>query len=181
MRATAIRDAILSKLDALKIGASTSRIGIFPVQLGALPHLRVFVASEAAVPDGDGNAGAPSLVFDSTIAIGVTRRGDDDDEVAAQLDVDADKIISGLLTDPEFVRLHPSGLFESLERMTRKIVPQRDGETILAELQIELTFRHRRDYEPVIPGEFHAYTATLRGVQTPGGQPMRVDYDLRQD
>ncbi len=181
MRSTQIRDAIFAKVASLGLAASSSKIGILPVQMDNLPHARVFVLSESASPDGDGNAGAPSFIFDATIAIGVTRQGDDPDLIGGALDADADAIMSALFTDPDFMRMHPSGMFESCERMTRKIVAQRDGEALLAELQIELTFRFRADFEPLIPGEFHNYTATMLNLTAPNGSPVQVEYDLRHD
>lgn len=181
MTARAIRDAILERVRALKIGASHSIVVTPTIQPSDLPRVQVLCLQDQMTPDGDSNAGAPSFIIDSTIGVSVIRGFDDPAYMAGQLDADADAIFSATLSDPDFVSFGLGSLFEGVERITRRLEFPKIGEAYFAELRLEMTFRHRCDFEPNVPGDFHSYTATLRGVSTPAGEPVRVDYDLRQD
>jgi Uncharacterized conserved protein (DUF2190) len=49
------------------------------------------------------------------------------------------------------------GLFEGITGATRRWVFPTEGETYFAELRLELTFRHRADYPPVIADDFKTF------------------------
>lgn len=170
-RSTQIRDAIASRLEAMVDGmnapsfAKVTRAQMPTLQPGDLPQAQCFVISEILTPDGDSNAGPPSFDADATIAVSIIRGFDDTDVLSGQIDADVDAVETALLTDPTFVRFGPSGLFQSVERIQRRRLFPKDGETYFAELRLEITFRYTVTFDPTVPDAF--IEARITG-KTPG-------------
>jgi hypothetical protein len=164
--ATLIRDAIFDRLPALALNFNKIRKAQIPqIQPDDLPMAAVFIAGENLTPDGDDNAGEPRFVSETTIAVSVIRGFDDPRTLSGEIDQDVDRIESGLLQDPTFVKFGPGAMFEGVSRMNRRrLYPQggKDGETYFAELRLEMTFVTRVDYPPIIPTPFEGVTIKAR-------------------
>ena len=156
-RSTQIRDAIVTRLEAMVDPetrapfAKIARAQMPTLQPTDLPMAQCFVISEILTPDGDSNAGEPSFLADATIAVSIIRGFEDAEVLSGRIDADIDAVEAALLTDPTFVRFGPGSLFESVERIQRRRLFPKDGETYFAELRVEITFRYAVSFDPVIP------------------------------
>lgn len=151
----ALRDAILARIGGPTSGYKTVRKTLVPqLQPAGLPALTVVVMDGDATPDGDGNAGEPRFVEDDTIGISVARATNDpavaDGEIAAEVEAIKDR----LFTDPTFVNFGAAALFESIPRIRRRWLFPTAGEAYFVELRLEITFRGRTSYPPVVPDDY---------------------------
>jgi hypothetical protein len=162
LEATAIQDEAFARLSGLS-GYNRIRKGWHRQLQGSdLPALSVFILAERMTPDGDGNAGEPRFVSIVTLAISLVRGFSGPEEMLASIDSDADDIEKRLLCDPDFVKLGADALFESVERIQRTRLMPQDGETYFAELRLEMDFKVRVDYPPVLPDDYRGMTITAR-------------------
>jgi len=183
--ATAIRDAIVDRLKTLPGYKKPPRKVPLPQQQpNDLPQLSVFIMGERLTPDGDAGAGEPSFVSEVTIGISDMRGFATPMVLDGQNDAAVDLIETRLLTDPTFVRGadlskaedNPARwpLFEAVTGITRRRVYPQDGETYFAELRLEMTFRTRVDFPPIVPDELHSIAVTLK----PPGEPAPAEPSL---
>jgi hypothetical protein len=166
---TRLREAIITRLDApvlLGYGA-VRRTPVAPLQPSDLPALTVYVISESLTPDGDGNAGELRFIATSTIGISLVRGFTDPATLDASIDVDLDKIETGLFTDPSFVHFGADGYFESISNMTRRRLYPQSGETYFAELRLEISFVNRIGFDPVIPDHYKGMSLTTNPLNNP--------------
>ena len=169
--ATAIREAVHTRLAGLPGYASRNRTPVPQIQVEDLPALSVFIMGERLTPDGDDNAG--TLDFESSVTLGVSVvRGFADPAVLdGSIDADVDAIEARLLTDPTFARFGQDALFEAVTGLTRRRLYPQDGETYLAELRLEITFRTRVTFEPAIADDFARLDVTARQLGRPTTSP----------
>ncbi len=172
--AIAIRDAVRSRIENLRRFVKISTIGVPQLQADDLPYCAIFISREAMAPDGDSNVGEPRFVSDVTIAISVVRAFTESSTLDADTDQDFADIANALLTDPTFVRFGRDPLFESIERIdTRRLYPQ-VAETYVCELRMEMTFRTRIGFEPVVFDDYHDTVLTVRPVANPDAPAITV-------
>lgn len=191
--ANRIRDAIIERLtDQDWLPVRTVRRQPRPqLQEENLPALFVVVVEESETPEDDANIGVPRFISELTIGISVVVG----EQMPAALDADLDDIVSrirsALLTDPTFVRgVDPARersdpgrypLFESVTKVRRgRIFPQ-DGAAYFAEGRLEITFRLRTQYDPVVTDRYEktVLTARLAGSD-PAAPALRVVIDRAQ-
>ena len=161
------------------------------VQTELLPYLGVYIADETMVPDGDSNAG--NVRFIHTTRIGFSVMIANNDPVIAELQVDAafwrimnrlwtDEYITNVLStyDPATGTETPDNTrFEGVERGQRRHVFGNAGlnnETPLAELQYDVTIKHRTTWSPIIPDDLEEIDITT-GVKAGDTQ---AEMDQRQ-
>lgn len=159
-RSTQIRDAIVDRLLAMvdvetrQPFTKVTKAQTPTLQPFDLPMAQCFVIAETLTPDGDSNAGEPNFVADATIAVSIIRGFEDPDVLDGRIDADIDAVEASLLTDPQFVRFGQGALFESVERIQRRRLFHKEGETYFAELRTEITFRYAIAFDPIIPDAF---------------------------
>ena len=191
--ANRIRDAIIERLDGQDwLPVRTVRRQPRPqLQEDNLPALFVVVVEESETPEDEANVGPPRFISDLTIGISVVVG----EQMPAALDADLDDVVSrirsALLTDPTFVRgvdlsrdrtdpeRYP--LFEAVTKVRRgRIFPQ-DGAAYFAEGRLEITFRLRTQYAPVVTDRYEKTVLTARPAGSdPAAPALRVVIDRAQ-
>ncbi|RAI34767.1 hypothetical protein [Rhodoplanes roseus] len=157
----ALRDAIVSRIAVPADRYKTVRRTLVPqLQPDQLPALTVIVADGESSPDGDGNAGEPRFVEDDTIGIAVTRAVDDTAVAEGAIAAEIEAIKDRLFTDPTFVNFGPGSLFESIVKVKRRWLFPPAGETYFVELRLEITFRGRTSYPPVVRDDYRELAVT---------------------
>jgi hypothetical protein len=152
--AVPIREAIFRRVSTLDGYAKYRRVLEPQLQPDDLPCISVAILSETMSPDGDINAGVPHFISLVTIGISVIRGFEDTSFLDGKIDADISDIETKLLTDPTFVELVPTALFEGITQITRRRLYPQDGETYFCELRLEMTFQTRVDYPPDITTPF---------------------------
>ena len=167
-RSVAIRESIVERLTGFGDYASDVRRVLVPqLQPESIPNISVAVVSEELEPDGDSNVGEPRFVSTIVIGIALVRKGNDTSVTDGQIDSDIEDALEKLLTDATFVTFGPAALFESVERVSsRRSYPQ-EGQAYFCVARVEMTFRTRISFEPVIPDHYKGMTITAR----PTGHP----------
>lgn len=181
-RATLIRDAIADRIEAKGWFVSVQREQMPTLQPADLPLAQVYIMQESMTPDGDSNVGAPGFVAETVIGVSVLRGFDDPKTMAGRIDLDCDEIETALLTDPTFVSLGADALFESVERITRRRLFPKDGETYFAELRLEFTFDYRVLFEPKVDDDYTGADVTVRAQgASPDAPYTKFKIDPPQD
>jgi hypothetical protein len=173
-----IRDQIVSRLQAATALAPYGKIRKTPLpqaQPSDLPILSVFVMNEQSSRDGEGY---PQFERNITIGISVVRGFEDPVTLDGEIDGDIALIENTLLTDPTFVGKTPQGYFESVEGMTcRRLFPQ-VAETYVCELRLEMTFKTRVDFDPIVVDDFKKMVVDTKPLDTSDNTPLiRSEYD----
>lgn len=141
----------------------------------ALPALSVYVLDGDATPDGDGNTGDIRFVNDDTIAISVVRGGDLPDGLEADMAAEYQAILDRLLCDAEFTAFGPNAYFESIVRIRRRWLFPTHGDEYRIELRIDITFRRRERFEPIITDDFREADLVVRQLGSdPAAPPLKV-------
>ena len=191
---TLLREAIVARLSGLDwLPVRTIRRQPRPqLQESNLPALLVILVDETENPEDEANTGQPRFLSEITVGISVVIGEQPPQQLDADLDDVVDRIRSTLLCDPSFVRgvdrsraeddpdRYP--LFEAVTKVRRgRLFPQ-DGATYFAEGRLELTFRTRTAYAPVLPDEPLTHLAlTGRPLgNVPGAPSVTVRIDLPQ-
>ncbi|GEP09813.1 hypothetical protein [Methylobacterium gnaphalii] len=171
---TLIREAIVERLSGLSWlpVASVRRQPRPQLQESDLPALLVILIDETETPEDDDNVGEPRFLSNITVGISLVTGEEMPDVLDADLDDLVDRIRSTLLCDPTFVRgvdlskapddpeRYP--LFEAVTRIRRgRLFPQ-DGATYFAEGRLEISFRSRTAYKPVLDDELELVTFSGR-------------------
>lgn len=188
-----IREAIIARLDGqLWLPVRTVRRQPRPqLQEKNLPALLVVLVDETETPEDEANIGVPRFLNEVTIGISVVVG----EEFPAALDADLDDIIdeirARLLTDPTFVRgVDPSRertdperypLFEAVTKVRRAVLFPQDGAFYFAEGRLEISFRLRSQYDPVITDRYEQTVLTARPAGSdPAAPALRVVLDRAQ-
>lgn len=168
-----LRDAICQRLVGLSGYKTLTKVYVPQLQPDQLPAISCHIVQSTSQADGDGNAGALEFVTSVVIAISITRGFEDPIFLDGRVDSDLYNIADSLFTDPSFVKFGDTDsdgdgdddddpLFESVEQITsRRLFPQ-TGETYFAEARLEITFKVREGYEPVIPDDYLGMDITAR-------------------
>lgn len=155
-----IRDAFYDALagDAFFANYTARKTKMLSVQHQLLPYLGVYIIDETMLPDGDANAG--HIRFSHTLRIGFSVVIANNDQVAAELQIDAAwwRIMNRLWPDPDIMNLLKSSnpdntIIEGITRGMRRHVFGATGlnnETPLAELQYDVSVFFRTGWPPVI-------------------------------
>lgn len=159
-QATAIRDAIYTRLSALPGYLRFDRTPMPSMSNEDVPRMGIFIMREELIPDGDGNAAEPRFTATVTIGVSILRGFDDPVVTTGQIDSDVDTIENMLFTDITFVNFGPNCLFESVERISRQRLYPTDGEAYFCELRLEIDFLYRFDFQPNIPNDFSRWVVT---------------------
>jgi hypothetical protein len=187
--ATAIREAIYSRLSTLPGYAKVRRELTPQLQPSDLPCLSIAIVSEDMVEDGDANTGEPHFITNITIGISVARGFDNPVTLAGEIDSDVDAIETKLLTDPSFVPPSTSypppveaepALFEAVTRITRRREYPFDGEAYFCELRLEVTFETRIIFIPLTPDEFQKVRMTSYPIGHPDAPIITSEFELDQ-
>jgi hypothetical protein len=167
-QAVVIRDAIVDRINAGLRGVfKTVRKTPLPtLQPTDLPACSVFVLGEDEPSDGAPNLGHLKYLDDCTIGISVARAFDDPKLLEGALDDDVGTIKALLLTDASFTKRSADGYFESVPRIRRNWVFSNQAEGYLAELRLEMTFRFRETFLPVIPDALKEIDVTVVDPKT---------------
>lgn len=185
--AAKIRDAIIERLKALRVG-SGPRFKI--VQADPQPQLQpenrpgaaVFIASETMLPEGDGNAADLRFVCDAYIAIKISRAVGKVPDLSGAIDADADAIFVALFTDPDFTTLDPDkALFESVERIERKREFPNEAEAYVADLLLVIQFRYRTSIEVRIPDDYKGADVTVRPFANPDAPGIQARWNAPEN
>ena len=191
--ANRIRDAIIERLDGQDwLPVRTVRRQPRPqLQEDNLPALFVVVVEESETPEDEANVGPPRFISDLTIGISVVVG----EQMPAALDADLDDVVSrirsALLTDPTFVRgvdlsrdrtdpeRYP--LFEAVTKVRRAVLFPQDGAFYFAEGRLEISFRLRTQYDPVVTDRYEKTVLTARPAGSdPAAPALRVVIDRAQ-
>jgi hypothetical protein len=175
--AAQIRDAIYSRLSTIAGYTTYRKVPVPQLQPEQLPALSIFVLNGRAVPDGDGNVGEPRLIWDDTIGISVCRGFEDPAMMEGTIDAEVDNILNLLLTDATFSTFGAGALWEALNSASRRWVFPQDGEAYFAELRLELTFRSRADYPPVVTANLT--NVNIKTVFPVGANQQAIDGTLQ--
>jgi hypothetical protein len=155
-----IRDALFAAVSSDPFFAKYTcrKTKMLRVQAELLPYLGVYIIDETMLPDGDANAGM--IRFNHTLRIGFSVVIANNDQVAAELQIDAAwwEIMNTLWPDQKIMNLITSSLpdntiIESVPRGTRRHVfgaANLNNETPLAELQYDVSIFFRTGWPPVI-------------------------------
>lgn len=143
-------------------------IPVPPAVTSDFPLLAVFVLREQMLPDGDSNAAAPEFVLDVTIGVSIARAYDLE-FLDGLMDRDV-ALVESLFTDPTFVRREPGCLFESIESVLSARLFPPNGETYFGETRVEIVFRTRCGFDPVITDQFAGVNVTSKQVHPGLGQ-----------
>jgi hypothetical protein len=155
-----IRDALFAAVSSDPFFAKYTcrKTKMLRVQAELLPYLGVYIIDETMLPDGDANAGM--IRFNHTLRIGFSVVIANNDQVAAELQIDAAwwEIMNTLWPDQHIMNLITSSLpdntiIESVPRGTRRHVfgaANLNNETPLAELQYDVSIFFRTGWPPVI-------------------------------
>lgn len=114
-----------------------------------LPNLSVYLLRDVMVPDGDANAGEPRFLHNTHIGFSGAILADDEDAALLKLDAIMARIPEVLFKDPTFV-----AMIEGVVSCDRRFVFSNIGETPMAEIQLEMVFSYRSDWEPNVPNDF---------------------------
>ncbi|TCR60945.1 hypothetical protein [Bosea sp. BK604] len=178
--ATRIRDAIFTRLFALKAShgfKTVRRVPVAMLQPDVLPAISVALLSERMTPLGDDNSSALSFDSEVTIGVSVVRGGGVPTALDDQADADVDLIEKLLLCDPSFTRfgLDPGlddgnpdrePLFEAVTGISRRRTFPQDGEKYFVEVRLELSFRTSVDFAPLLPDDFRTLVLKARPLGT---------------
>jgi hypothetical protein len=173
-----LREAIFSRVSLLRGFAKYRKTSTPQLQPTDLPCVTVAIVSEADSPDGDGNVGAIAFICDATIGVSVVRGFKDPDELECRVDRDIGLIRTKLFTDPTFVHFEPDTIFEEITQVTTRRVRSQDGETYFCEGRMEITFRRREVFEPVIPDDYEGMTVRVRPLQNPDAPIITAHWDV---
>jgi hypothetical protein len=162
-----IRDVFFDALarDPFFAGYTRRKTKMQAVQPQLLPYLGVYIINEVMLPDGDGNAG--NVRFKHTTRIGFSVMIANNDQVAAELGIDAAywRIMNRLWPDQYILNLldthnphtgtgNPDNTrLESIERGERRHVfgtPALNNETPIAEMQYDVSILFRTTWTPII-------------------------------
>lgn len=178
-----IRDAFFDAVssDPFFTGYTCRKTKMLSVQSQLLPYLGVYIIDETMLPDGDANAG--HIRFNHSLRIGFSVMIANNDQVAAELQIDAAfwRIMNRLWPDQHIMNLLASSnpdntRIESITRGSRKHVFGTSGlnnETPLAELQYDVTIFHRTGWPPIITDDLEEIDITT-GVK-PGDSQAEMD------
>jgi hypothetical protein len=155
-----IRDVFYDALvaDAFFAGYACRKTRMLRVQADLLPYLGVYIIDETMLPDGDANAG--HVRFSHTLRIGFSVVIANNDQVAAELQIDAAwwRIMNRLWPDQDIMNLLKSSnpdntIIEGVTRGSRRHVfgaAALNNETPLAELQYDVSIFFRTGWPPII-------------------------------
>jgi hypothetical protein len=158
--ALVIRDVFYDALaaDAFFADYTTRKNRMLRVQPDLLPYLGVYIIDETMLPDGDANAGM--IRFSHTLRIGFSVMIANNDQVAAEQQIDAAwwRIMNRLWPDQNIMNLfettNPDNTrIESVTRGVRRHVfgtAALNNETPVAELQYDVALFFRTDWPPII-------------------------------
>jgi hypothetical protein len=151
------------------------------VRTELLPYLGVYIIDDTMLPDGDGNAG--HVRFNDTLRIGFSAVIANNDQVAAELQIDAAywKIMNLLWPDQKLMNVVLSSLpdntmIESVPRGSRRHVfgaTALNNETPLAELQYDVSIFFRTGFPPVITDDL--LTIDVKTGIKPGDTQTEMD------
>ena len=179
-------------------GFTARKTKMLQIQPENLPFLGVFIVDEVQLPDGDANAGHIAFIHTLRLAISVMIQNNDDVACEAKLDQAYWAINNTLWRDPYIMNMldtwrpgvggNPDNTrVESIDRGVRRHMfgnAGLDNETPIAELQYELTVRHRAEFAPVITDDLlkiHLTTGIKPGEtqeQMDQRQQVGIDVDL---
>ena len=145
----------------------------WPLSADEMPALSVIMHRELMSPDGASNDGEPSFIHDCSLAVIVTLGFARPEDLHDELKIRTQAIYRALLSNVSF-RLPVPGeppLFESIERIEAVNAFDRDGETFIAEAQLNFTVRFRTDWPPEVLDDFESIAVTLKRP----GHPVPVD------
>ena len=146
------------QLDPFFASYTCRKTKMLSVQHQLLPYLGVYIIDETMLPDGDANAG--HIRFSHTLRIGFSVMIANNDQVAAELQIDAAwwRIMNRLWPDQHIMNLLKSSnpdntIIESITRGSRRHVfgaAALNNETPLAELQYDVSMFFRTGWPPII-------------------------------
>lgn len=181
-----LRDAAL---DRLKIAFPTfttfRRSPFLQIQPEDLPCLSIYLLPEKGTPDGNANTGEPRFFHEAQIGISIAIAMSDPDAQEDALDAHFDTVMTTLLTDPSFVRLHEGT--SGFDRSHHYGSTGSTNETPYGELRIRLGLTFRFDWPPNVPDDFKTIrvTTSFPANGTPdqkAATPQVVrEYDIPQD
>ncbi|QIG93812.1 MULTISPECIES: hypothetical protein [Bradyrhizobium] len=181
-----IRDGLFDAVSTDPFFASYTarKTKMLSVQHQLLPYLGVYIIEEQMLPDGDGNAG--HIRFSHTLRIGFSVVVANNDQVAAEAQIDAAwwRIMNRLWPDQKLMNVVLSSLpdntmIESLPRGVRRHVFGAAGlnnETPVAELQYDVSIFFRSGWPPIITDDLNTIDV-VTGIK-PGDS--QADMDQRQ-
>ena len=190
-----IRDGLLQRIKAIptfqtiKRFATTKALRIQPEHL---PFFGCYIMDEQLRPDGDADAGEPRFVCEVKLGFSVMLANTDDAVAENNLDT-AYWTLMNLLTYQGWHKFPMPAPFPpvEIEGVQRGVRTHHFGnvginnETPVAELRLDLTFRHRVMFEPIVPDLLERINVTVAfpWPYEPGSQdpPFTVEYDLLQD
>jgi hypothetical protein len=190
-----IRDGIL---DRLKQVPTFQSVALFsrnqmkgPIQKQDIPYIGCYLIEETMSPDGDANHTEPRFVHDVKLGFSIIVQNNDNDAAQQNLDT-AFWTILRLLENPKWANFPASGDWNNgedirIEAVTRgrrrfNFGPRHvQQETPVAELEMDLTIRHRTDFPPLITDHLDLLHITVAypWPYDPGsGDAFTVVYDL---
>lgn len=190
-----IRDGLLQRIKivptfhSIKKFSTTKSMRIQPEHL---PHFGLYIMEEQLRPDGDPNAGEPRFVHELKLGFSVMVQNSDDRLAEDSLDA-AHWTLMNLLTYQGWFRFPMPAPFPpvDIEGVTRGMRKHQFGnvgnnnETPIAELQMDLTYRFRTSFLPIVTDPLERIHVTVaypwpyeEGAYDP---PFTVQYDLLQD
>jgi hypothetical protein len=186
-----IKNEILARLKLVPTFASIKKFATSPmrqIQAEHIPYLGCYLLEELLEPDGDGNAGEPRFTHAVKIGFTVVIENNNPDVAEQNLDA-AHWAIMNLLHDPRWHVFKMPPPFkpvriESITKGTRKHIygnASKDNETPVAELQMDLTYRHRTRFEPIITDtldSIHEVVAYPWPYDPLANEPFLVVYDF---
>jgi len=190
-----IRDGWLQRIKAVPTFRSIKKFGtakMYQIQKEQLPFLAVYLVDEQMRPDGDPNAGEPRFISEVRFGFSVMLENVNDSLAEDNLD-SAYWTLMNLLTNPHWHRFDMPApwkpvYIEGITRGSRRHVFGNAGktnETPVAELQFDMTFRHREGFPPGPFDDLNRIHVTVAypwpydpGANVP---PFLVQYDLLQD
>jgi hypothetical protein len=166
--ATQIRDAMFSRIvAAMPTAFKTTRKIPFPtLEPDMIPALGVYLLREQMSPDGDDNDGPPRYMVDAVIGIMLIDLAADPGVLEGKVDDKIDLIENTLLSDYTFLDLRDSAtnqpIIESVPQISRTYQFPRDGESYYVEARLQMTFRFRCKFPPVLLHDLNEIDVDVR-------------------
>jgi hypothetical protein len=124
-----------------------------------LPQLGVYLLRERLEPQGDENAGEPHFLNACTLGFsGIILQSDMEAQLRSLAQL-MNNLYQALLTDPDFIVM-----FRGIMSIDTRLVFTRQGETPLAEYQMEMICRYETDWPPVVPDYFKQMVVNVQPI-----------------
>jgi hypothetical protein len=186
-----VRDAFHDgiKADPFFTGYTVRKSKMLTVQRDLLPYLGVYIVDEVMTPDGDADAG--DIRFIHNLRIGFSGVVANNDQVAAELQIDAIywRIMNDFWPNADFMNVLVSSMPDNvrLEGVTRGLrrhnwgSSQLNNQTPFAELQYEATVIYRTNWPPIITDDLLEIDVTtgLKPGDTPEEMARRLQAHVK--